>query len=329
MKKRFIIPIFFISSCLHAQLVSGGSGSGGGSAGSYSVPSATYAIATGTYFLPPGGGQPANTTEASVQGVVPVAGSIANFTVHLSAAAGTSVLAFTWRKGGSDQALTCSITGSGPGTSCSDLTHNFTVAAADLIDVKLVVSGADYTGSITMLWTPPVGPAGPTGAAGANGVASSISVNGSNITTQSAPNFQDSAALQGLTFTFSNPSAGNIKGNLGGTFPMLCQPGLGDGLNAIAAGTYLESACFNLYSGTYTITGVRCYTDNNGTSTLNITNGAGTALLTGAITCTNSFPGATGTQSGTTTIAVSDGIKFTFVSDGASKQTSWNITGTR
>jgi len=113
--------------------------------------------------------------------------------------------------------------------------------------------------------------------------------------------------------------------------PMIftCQPGLGDGLNAITGGTYLQSECFNQFGATYTITSITCYTDNNGTSTLNVTNGAGTGLLTGAITCTNTIPGASGTQSGTTTIANGDGAKFTFVADGTSKQTTWTITGAR
>jgi hypothetical protein len=108
-----------------------------------------------------------------------------------------------------------------------------------------------------------------------------------------------------------------------------CQTGLGDGLNSIAAGTYLQSACFNEFGVTWTIAAIKCYTDNNGASTLNVTNGAGTGLLTGAITCTNTIPGASGTQSGTTTLASLDGAKFTFVSDGASKHTTWVITGTR
>ncbi len=106
-----------------------------------------------------------------------------------------------------------------------------------------------------------------------------------------------------------------------------CQPGLGDGLNAITAGTYLQSTCLNAFGVTWTITSIKCFTDNNGTSTLNVTNGAGTALLTGAITCTNSW--ASGTQSGTTTIASGDYPKFTFVADGTSKQTTWAFTGTK
>lgn len=103
-------------------------------------------------------------------------------------------------------------------------------------------------------------------------------------------------------------------------------PGLGDGLNAIAAGTYLQSNCYNLTGNTVTLTSVKCFTDNSGTSTCSATNGAGTALLTGAITATSSF--AAGTQSGTTTIASGDYIKITLVADGTSKQFSMVFGGT-
>ena len=103
-------------------------------------------------------------------------------------------------------------------------------------------------------------------------------------------------------------------------------PGLGDGLNAIPAGTYLQTNCYNGTGHTVTITGILCFSDNAGTSTMNVTNGAGTALLTGAVTCSASF--AAGTQSATTTIASGDYAKFTFISDGSTKQTSWVIKGT-
>lgn len=106
-----------------------------------------------------------------------------------------------------------------------------------------------------------------------------------------------------------------------------CQPGMGDGLNAITAGTYLNSICYNDTGVTVTITGIKCFTDNNGTSTLNVTNGTGTGLLTGSITCSNSF--APGAQSATTTIASGDFLEFTFVSDGASKQSTWVVTETK
>ncbi len=105
-----------------------------------------------------------------------------------------------------------------------------------------------------------------------------------------------------------------------------CQPGLGDGLNAITAGTYLESTCWNKTGATYTITAIQCFTDNAGSSTLNVTNGTGTGLLTGAVTCSSTI--ASGTQSGTTTIANNDFVKFTFVADGTSKQTTWVLAGT-
>lgn len=106
-----------------------------------------------------------------------------------------------------------------------------------------------------------------------------------------------------------------------------CDSGLGDGLNAMTAGTYLQSFCYNDSGVTWTITGIKCFTDNSGTSTLNATNGAGTGLLTGAVTCTTAF--AAGTQSGTTTIAAGDFIKFTFAADGTSKQSTWVVSLTQ
>lgn len=140
-----------------------------------------------------------------------------------------------------------------------------------------------------------------------------------------------STTTPNLSFILSNAGAHTVYGNNTGvsaapTFftPVFsCQTGIGDGLNAIPAGTYLQSFCYNFSGVTQTLTGIRCLTDNNGTSTLNATNGAGTALLTGAVTCTNAW--AAGTQSGTTTIASGDYIKFTFVADGSSKQTSWAV----
>ncbi len=107
---------------------------------------------------------------------------------------------------------------------------------------------------------------------------------------------------------------------------MSCQTGIGDGLNAIPAGTYPISDCYNAFGATWTLTSIRCYTDA-GSSTMAATNGGGTALLTGAVTCTNAW--AAGTQSGTTTIASADYVKFSFVADGTAKQTTWVVTGTR
>lgn len=135
-----------------------------------------------------------------------------------------------------------------------------------------------------------------------------------------------------VTPALGTPSAINLANATGlpfsalPTLPWVCSAGLGDGLNAIPAGTYLQSTCYNGTGHTVTITGVKCYSDNSGTSTMNVTNGAGTGLLTGAVTCSSSF--ASGTQSGTTTIASGDYFKFTLVADGTSKQATWVIVGT-
>ncbi len=125
-------------------------------------------------------------------------------------------------------------------------------------------------------------------------------------------------------------ASGNAEGcftpSLSGSRAWSCQPGFGDGLNATASGTYLSSTCKNTTGATITITGVQCFTDNNGASTVNVTNGAGTSLLTGAVTCTSSF--ASGTQSSTTTIANGDYLKFTWVLDGTTKQLTGVVSGT-
>ena|GEM_PF-3984653 len=137
--------------------------------------------------------------------------------------------------------------------------------------------------------------------------------------------FSSGGAFSQAQPAFSDLSGAAILGQLP-ALPFVCNAGLGDGLNAIPAGTYLQSTCYNGTGQTVTITGIKCFSDNAGTSTMNVSNGAGTGLLTGAVTCTSSF--ASGTQSGTTTVANGDYFKFTFVADGASKQTTWVIIGT-
>lgn len=108
-----------------------------------------------------------------------------------------------------------------------------------------------------------------------------------------------------------------------------CYSGLGDGLNAVAAGSYLQTNCYNNSGVTWTITRIGCFTDNAGASTLAATNGAGTALLTGAVTCTAGAGGAAGTLGSTVTIANGDVIKFTWISDGISKQSEWFVSLTQ
>jgi hypothetical protein len=57
-------------------------------------------------------------------------------------------------------------------------------------------------------------------------------VNGSNLTTQTPVNFQDSVATNGITISSTNPSAGNIKFGFAGT---LTVPGGGTGLASLSA----------------------------------------------------------------------------------------------
>lgn len=146
-----------------------------------------------------------------------------------------------------------------------------------------------------------------------------------------------SGVATNLTGTAAGLTAGTVTTNANLTGPVTsvgnattlkrsCQPGLGDGLNAVAAGTYPMMGCYNGFGSTWTITAIKCYSDNNGTTTLDVKNGAGTSLLTGVITCTTSF--AAGTQSGTTTIASADVAKIVIVTDGTSKNVHAVIDGT-
>jgi hypothetical protein len=105
-----------------------------------------------------------------------------------------------------------------------------------------------------------------------------------------------------------------------------CETGLGDGLNAAPAGTYLQSFCYNTTGVSVTLTGLKCYVDGGTTSTLNASGNTLGALLTGAVTCTTAF--ASGTQSANVTLTSGDYIKFTWVADGTAKQSTWVVTGT-
>jgi hypothetical protein len=127
-----------------------------------------------------------------------------------------------------------------------------------------------------------------------------------------------SVSVTGKTVTYTATGSAPI-------FPWSCQPGIGDGLNAITAGTYPQTSCYNDTGHTVTLTGIKCYADA-GTPTMNVTNGAGTALLTGAITCSSSY--ASGTQSATVTLAAGDYLKFTFVASGTAKQATFVVAGT-
>jgi hypothetical protein len=114
-------------------------GSGGGGINVYS--GTGLMVAANTYFFPIGGGGTPSTTEANVDVEAPSAATITNFYAQLSVALGAgNTGVFTWRKAGVNQSVTCTVTGAAQ-TSCNDLTHSFTVAQGDLIDIQLVTTG--------------------------------------------------------------------------------------------------------------------------------------------------------------------------------------------
>jgi hypothetical protein len=110
-----------------------------------------------------------------------------------------------------------------------------------------------------------------------------------------------------------------------------CQTGLGDGLNAIPSGTYPQFFCVNNSGLSLQITAIHCYTDNAGSSTLDAKNNAGTSYLTAPITCNNTKTG--GGQAGSLNLTIGtipnlDAVNFSFISDGASTQTTWTVDST-
>lgn len=135
----------------------------------YSGPSITF---SGTQYIPIGGGASASATEANVDVDSPAAVTIQNMTVQMSAAPGTgNSVAFTWRKNGANQALTCTISNSA--TSCSDTTHQFTTSSLDLLSIQMVTSG-------TIVGTPTVVAAAQVGVAASGGTAFSSLTSGTN-----------------------------------------------------------------------------------------------------------------------------------------------------
>ena len=139
-------PEFSFVSNLLTVIDSGstcGSDSGGGTSGWSGTP-ITF-ISSATQYAPPVGGSLTSTTESVADVASPVAQTISNLSVSLSAALGASAtLQVTFRDGGVSQALTC--TTAAGGSSCVDSTHSFNVAKGDLIDFQLVSSGTVTAG---------------------------------------------------------------------------------------------------------------------------------------------------------------------------------------
>lgn len=241
--------------------------------------------------------------------VVPDAGAANNFLTAISTLGAISKARPTWAN--VDKTT----------SSIADIT---TRACANLSD------GA--TGCSTTVGTAATHPATDFATAGAavaggtctNGVAAAISTNGVPTCTTG-----DTTTTHAFFATAGTPA---FRAIVAGDLPtairtVSIQPGLGDGFNAIPAQTYTYDGYYNDTGATITITGIKCKTDNSGTSTLDVKNGAGTSLLTGVITCTNAY--AAGTQSATTTIASADRISIIFVADGTSKYVQPVITATR
>jgi hypothetical protein len=172
-------------------------------------------------------------------------------------------------------------------------------------------------------FTIPQGPKGDTGATGANGdvgpagTAATVVV---GTVTALAPGATPTVTNRGTSsaaiLDFGLPTTG--------TRFWSCQPGLGDGVNTIATGSYIQWTCRNDTGATVTLTGVSCIADA-GSSTISMTNGSDAALLSAAITCGTTY--TDGTQSATTTLADGDFIKLTIAANG-SKQVAVDVKGT-
>lgn len=122
-------------------LSSGSACAGATGGGMFNYSDNGLTLTANTYFAPIGGGGATTTTEANVSIKAPSATTVTNLQVQLSADPGAGQTAVvTLRKGGVDQALTCTITG-GSGATCQDLTHSVNLAQNDLIDWKVVTTG--------------------------------------------------------------------------------------------------------------------------------------------------------------------------------------------
>lgn len=138
--------------------------------------------------------------------------------------------------------------------------------------------------------------------------------------TTAVANLKAASVTTNANLTGAVTSAGNAT-----TLPRSCQAGMGDGLASIPAGTYRPLLCYNGFSTTMNIASIKCFSDNNGSTTADIQNGAGASILTAPITCGASF--GTGTQSGTTTVAPADWLKLVVIADGTSKNVHIVVTG--
>jgi hypothetical protein len=110
------------------------------------------ATASATLFLFHAGAAVIACTDTTTLLTIPIssAGTIRNLNVKAGtagAAAGSGIM--TLQKGGVDTTVTCTV---GTGTTCSDTTHSFTVAAGDLIGLKMVTAGGETIANVRATW---------------------------------------------------------------------------------------------------------------------------------------------------------------------------------
>lgn len=175
-----------------------GSDSGGGTSGWSGTP-LTF-ISTATQYAPPVGGSLTSATESVADVASPVAQTISNLSVSLSAALGAgATLQVTFRDGGVSEALTCT-TASG-GASCVDSTHSYNVAKGDLIDFQLISSGTVTAGVPQIVITYAAG----TSSVGITSIATTGPITGGTITSTGT------IACATCLVATVNPSAGLLR----------------------------------------------------------------------------------------------------------------------
>lgn len=100
-------------------------------------------VATAARFFAPGGLDLAAESTVEIQWTAPRAGLIRNLRLHCTAGTGGNLNTYTVRKNGVNTTLTFGV--NNVGSSASDTTHSFTVAAGDLISIQVAKDVAPVT----------------------------------------------------------------------------------------------------------------------------------------------------------------------------------------
>lgn len=119
-----------------------------------SATSLSNSVANYCSLLSVNGANPWTSNATNSQMPIPVAGTFSNLRIRFPAT-GSGTYAVTIQKNGSDTALTCTVNLASTSTA-SDLTHSFTVAAGDLVQIKVTPTStptAQTVVQISMLFT--------------------------------------------------------------------------------------------------------------------------------------------------------------------------------